>query len=215
MNKKYLDYDGLVDVLKRVKASYQRIPALTFKAAVDTISLLPEISSCRPGSLYVVKNEGLTTDDFVVGPGIQTHENDNMVAVNLGTDEEPEMKWDILGSILDVDDRLQYGSTFPDTPVIGDTFLYMGSTVFEYLEVTPSGNENPQEEGWYVYNQAEDVYVLSTDTEIQSGTTYYTRHEKYKKGVIYVYSVGDVWIPQPAGDTIGSISSADIDSLFN
>lgn len=44
-----------------------------------------------------------------------------------------------------------------------------------YTEVTPIGNENPSEEGWYVLEGGE--YVLTTDTEVVPGTTYYERSE--------------------------------------
>ena len=37
--------------------------------------------------------------------------------------------------------------------------------------VTPTGTENPSEEGWYEYVNGK--YVLSTDTEVESGKTYY------------------------------------------
>lgn len=42
------------------------------------------------------------------------------------------------------------------------------------LEVTPTGSENPQSEGWYIYNSVDDVYELTTDTTVVAGTTYYT-----------------------------------------
>ena len=40
-----------------------------------------------------------------------------------------------------------------------------------YLEQTPSGSENPSEEGWYVLSGGS--FILSTDTTVQGGTTYY------------------------------------------
>jgi len=40
-----------------------------------------------------------------------------------------------------------------------------------YGEVTPVGTENPYEEGWYIYDG--NAYVLTTDTSVQLGTTYY------------------------------------------
>ena len=44
---------------------------------------------------------------------------------------------------------------------------------YSYNAVTPVGTENPSEEGWYVLVDQE--YVPTTDTEVQSGTTYYAR----------------------------------------
>lgn len=41
-----------------------------------------------------------------------------------------------------------------------------------YNEVTPEGNENPSEEGWYVL--IDGAYVITTDTVVSSGRTYYS-----------------------------------------
>ena len=62
----------------------------------------------------------------------------------------------------------------------------------------------------------EDVYTLTEDTTVNPSKTYYSRYERYAKGVIYIYrlATGD-WVPQPSGDTITSISISDINNLFN
>ena len=43
-----------------------------------------------------------------------------------------------------------------------------------YHEITPVGDENPSEQGWYEYDSVDDLYFLSEDTEVDSGKTYYT-----------------------------------------
>lgn len=47
------------------------------------------------------------------------------------------------------------------------------SVTYTYSEVTPAGTENPQSGGWY--EKVGENYVLTTDTEVASGKTYYTR----------------------------------------
>lgn len=47
--------------------------------------------------------------------------------------------------------------------------------IVTYIEVEPSGSENPQQEGWYV-SDGSGGYELSTDTAVQEGTTYYEQH---------------------------------------
>lgn len=42
-----------------------------------------------------------------------------------------------------------------------------------YTAVTPAGNENPSEEGWYVLISGE--YFLTEDTSVVSGKTYYEK----------------------------------------
>lgn len=46
---------------------------------------------------------------------------------------------------------------------------------YTYEEVTAEGTENPSEEGWYELVDGE--YVLSTDTTVDTGKTYYLRVE--------------------------------------
>ena len=46
---------------------------------------------------------------------------------------------------------------------------------YTYTKVTPADGDNPSEKGWYV--ETDGGYVLSTDTEVQEGTDYYTRSE--------------------------------------
>jgi len=43
-----------------------------------------------------------------------------------------------------------------------------------YTEVTPEGTENPQSEGWYVYDGND--YVPTTDVTVDPDTTYYEKH---------------------------------------
>lgn len=47
-----------------------------------------------------------------------------------------------------------------------------------YAAATPAGSENPTTEGWY--ELVNNKYVLSTDTEVASGKTYYVKTENIK-----------------------------------
>lgn len=213
--KKFLDYDGLVELVEKIKEKYAPIQALTFKSTVATISSLPTVAGVDVGSVYNITTGGETTADFVEGAGETLQDGENVVAVNIGTDDDPVMKWDILGGIFEIEDRLQFGNTMPASPENNQTFLYMGNTTYVYNVVSPDGTENPKEEGWYEYDATNDIYVLSEDETVQGGTTYFTRDEQYVKGVIYVYSsVSDTWVAQSSGDTMIPITVAEIDALF-
>lgn len=50
---------------------------------------------------------------------------------------------------------------------------FLNITEDTYTEVTPEGTENPSELGWYEI--VNGVYVLTEDTTVVSGKTYYTR----------------------------------------
>ena len=63
----------------------------------------------------------------------------------------------------------------PSYENMDSTFVIKVSTTYTYTVVaSPTGN--PQEQGWY--EKSGNDYVLSDDTSVQSGTTYYTRSEK-------------------------------------
>ena len=47
-----------------------------------------------------------------------------------------------------------------------------------YAVVTPAGSENPSNEGWY--ELVSGKYVLSRDTTVSAGKTYYEKTESYK-----------------------------------
>lgn len=216
-DKKYLDYEGLQVLVEQIKAHFAKTGALIFQGTVATVSALPPLTgatAAKIGHVYMFTADATTSADFVEGAGKAINQYDEVVCVNVGTEALPELKWQILGPVFDVSDRLQFGNAFPASPADGQTFLYMGATTYTYHSVTPEGTENPQEMGWYVSDGA-GGYVLTTDTSIQSGTTYYARSEEYVHGVIYVYNAsGSEWIAQSSGDTMVAITTAEINSLF-
>lgn len=113
------------------------------------------------------------------------------------------------------DDKLTWGTTFPQNPEDSMPFLYMGDTTYTYDEVTPVGDENPSELGWYV-SDGSGGYELTSDTSVQSGTTYYTRAEQYVAGTIYQYDESETaWVPKTAAGDVESIPVADVEAMFD
>ena len=213
--KKYLDYAGLQELVAKINEKYAPIAALEFKGVKANIAALPTVADEAVGNMYTVTTGGTTTADFVEGAGKKLQDGENVVAVNVSSTSTPDMKWDILGGVFEIDDRLQFGSTMPSTDLTnGRTFLYMGATTYTYDAVTPVGTENPQEEGWYVSDGA-GGYTATTDSTVQVGTTYYEKNEEYVTGVIYVYDSSTTsWVAQSSGDTMIPITNGEIDSLF-
>ena len=213
-DKKYLDLDGLAAFKAKCDEAYALNGALNFKGTVATISALPTVAEAHVGDMYNVTTGGTTTADFVEGAGKVLDDGENVVAVNTAAVGDPAvMKWDILGGVLDVSDKLTFGSSMPASPADGDTFLYLGSTTYTYSVVAdPTGD--PSAQGWYE-SDGEGGYVLSEDTEVDSEKTYYTRAEQYVKGVIYVYNESaTAWIAQSSGDSMIAITNGEINALF-
>ena len=214
--QKYLNYSGLTYFKEKLDAEYASIKAFVFKGTVADVAHLPTVGTTAIGSIYNITNADETTADFVEGAGHPIQAGENVVAINTAAEGDPVvMKWDVLGGVFDIEDRLQFGSTMPSSPVNGQTFLYMGDTTYTYDEVTPVGDENPHDEGWYVSDGA-GGYTLTSDTTVQVGTTYYTKNEQYVTGVIYVYdSATTSWVAQSSGDSMIPISNGEIDALFD
>lgn len=212
--RKYVDYAALQRLVSNINEKFAPIAALQFKGIVANIEALPVLNTQKVGYIYNVTTGGGTTSDFVEGAGHVLRDGDNVVVVNVGTEQAPTLKWDILAGVFKIEDRLQFGTEMPLNPTNGQTFLYLGELVYNYNEITPIGTESPVEEGWY--ELVEGSYVLSEDATIEVGKTYYTRGtEKYVPGVIYVYDgTGMKWDAQTAGDTFVPITTAEIDALF-
>ena len=209
--KTYLDYEGLVELVAKIKNYCDNIGHFVFKGTAATVAALPALTGVKDGAVYSITTAGTTTADFIEGAGVDFTANTEVVKV---TDENDAPKWCLLGSVFKVDDRLQFGFTMPNTELTdGRVFLNLGETTYTYTAVTPAGTENPQELGWY--EESSGVYSLTADTTVTSGKTYYTRAEQYVKGVIYKYSTTDAaWIAQSSGDEFTPITIAQIDGLF-
>lgn len=214
MQKQYLDYTGLAHLITKLNEKFAPIKAFVYLGSVEDIAHLPTVSEVRNGGIFNVVSEGTTTADFVEGAGKKLQAGENVVAVNVGTDAEPTMKWDILGGVFDFSDRLQFGTSMPQTDLYnGRTFLYLGETTYTYDEATLEGSENPKALGLYELDN--EVYVLTQDETVVSGKTYYEKNEKYVQGVIYKYNATtSTWVAQNSGDTMVAITNAEIDALF-
>lgn len=213
--KKFLDYEGLQELVAKIKENFAQTGAFSFKGTVATVAGLPALTGtghAEAGDVYMFTADATTSADFVEGSGAVINQYDEVACVD--SDGAGTLKWCILGPVFDVSDKLTFGSSLPASPSDGDTFLYLGNTTYTYTSVTPEGSENPSEEGWYV-SDGSGGYVVTSDTTVQSGTTYYTRTEQYVKGVIYVYNAsGSEWVAQSSGDTMIAITTSEIDALF-
>lgn len=216
MTKKYLNLEGLTYFKSKLDEEYASIKAFVFKGTVTNVAGLPTIANTAIGSIYNIQNADVTTNDFVEGAGLPIQAGENVVAINTAAEGDPVvMKWDILGGVFEIKDRLQFGSTMPANPEDGQTFLYMGDTTYTYDEVTPVGDENPNKLGWYESDGA-GGYTLSSDTTVDAGKTYYAKNEQYVTGVIYVYDASTTsWTGKSAGDSFIEITDAEIDALFD
>lgn len=151
MATKYLDYAGLQRVIENIDRKYAPISAIVFKSTVDDIANLPALNTVKAGWMYNIKTGGLTTADFVEGAGHIVADGENIAAVEL-----------VVGSYTAV-----ASVSADDDPKAKGWYEVSGTPV----AVTPVGTENPSAEGWYELSGS--AYVLSADTTVNVGKTYY------------------------------------------
>ncbi len=320
--KKYLDYEGLQELVLKIKEYVGDAGKIEFKGTVADVAHLPALTDQKVGWMYTIQAEGVTTAQFTDGAGKKIAANSEVAAVKLnGTTEVPiysvdggssyvtydlaaytptgtvgaatklcdgyvatasdtdlvegtlyvtddngtsfysvsalaetfadftkvaveagaafdaltalftgssfvavntytetitgdVMLWCLLGPVFDVADKLSFTiTTMPSNPQEDDVVMYLGETTYTYDEVTPVGGENPSELGWYE-SDGEGGYVLSVDTEVDSGKTYYTKNEEYVQGVVYQFD-GTDWQALNSGDTMVAITTSEVDALFD
>lgn len=159
MANKYLDYPGLQRLVENINKKYAPIQAIVFQSTVEDIAALPALSTVKAGYMYNIKTGGITTEDFVEGAGHIVTDGENIAAVELITGYAP------VTPAADADPR-----------ALG----YFEIDQVSYVDVTAElpVEANPQALGLYVYINSE--YVLTTDTTVQVGTTYFEKVTTYK-----------------------------------
>jgi len=85
--KKYLDYEGLQRLVQNLNNKYAPIKALVFKLSVEDVAHLPALNTVRPGWMYNIEKEDITTADFIEGAGHVIQVGENIAAVELFTGE--------------------------------------------------------------------------------------------------------------------------------
>lgn len=109
-----------------------------------------------------------------------------------------------------IDSRfIEYDPLDPKSYPAGTDVAIADLSYEEYQAVTPAGTENPSEEGWYEEDsQNPGEYILTEDTEIVSGKTYYA----LVTVAVYKFDVGMGFINvQAIKDEIEAIISDSFD----
>lgn len=168
MKIQYVDKQGVEAILKLLKNKISSIvDAVVFRGTVTSVADLPSLSDAdiKPGDMYTVLTESITTADFVEGAGETIDPYTEVVVVNQGTVLNPEYKWYVLGNVFTTKDKISYGTSLPNMPYDGMLFFYMGP------DVTTPGNEL-YSNSFYAYNESENTwdYLWTLSDKIWRGT---------------------------------------------
>lgn len=83
MEKKFLDYDGLQELVLKLKEYIGNAGKLEFKGTVADVAHLPNLNVQKVGWMYTVQAEGRTTSDFTDGAGKHISANSEVAAVKV------------------------------------------------------------------------------------------------------------------------------------
>lgn len=90
MEKRYLDYEGLTELVAKIKEFVGDAGKLEFKGTVIDVAHLPNVAAQKIGYMYTVQTAGKTTADFTDGAGKTIAANSEVAAVQVeGTTEVP------------------------------------------------------------------------------------------------------------------------------
>lgn len=119
MAEEFLNKAGTQALIDKIKSDFAKKADVYTKAETDTainaavsgafhyegtkaFADLPALSGVKVGEMYNVSDDFTTTADFVEGAGKKYAAGTNVAGVNTGTDDAPVMRWDVLGSTLDL-----------------------------------------------------------------------------------------------------------------
>ena len=83
MEKKYLDYEGLQELVLKIKEYVGDAGKLEFKGTVADVAHLPALNEQKVGWMYTVTAKGKTTNDFTDGAGKEVAANSEVAAVKV------------------------------------------------------------------------------------------------------------------------------------
>lgn len=104
--KKYLDYEGLQELVLKIKEFVGDAGKLEFKGTVIDVAHLPSVAAQKIGYMYTVQAAGETTADFTDGAGKTVAANSEVAAVEVESTSEKSV-WSVDAGVSYVSADLQ------------------------------------------------------------------------------------------------------------
>lgn len=106
MEKRYLDYEGLTELVAKIKDYVGDAGKLEFKGTVIDVAHLPNLAAQKIGYMYTVQAAGKTTADFTDGAGLEVAANSEVSAVEVESSTEKSV-WSVDAGVSYVSADLQ------------------------------------------------------------------------------------------------------------
>lgn len=127
----FVSYDNATELMTAIGEKISALSgAYIFRGSVTFANLPSTLTKAMTGYVYNVSDDFTTTADFIEGAGNKYPAGTNVAVANVGTDETPSMKFDVVGSFYDIDAILtMISGTFDATTAYstGDVVIYDNS----------------------------------------------------------------------------------------
>ena len=110
-DKKYLDYEGLRELVSKFKDYIGEAGKIELKGTVIDVAHLPNLAAQKIGYTYTIKNAGKTTADFTDGAGLEVAANSEVSAVEVDSVSEKSVYSVDAGASYISDDLQAYTPT--------------------------------------------------------------------------------------------------------
>ena len=179
-------------------------PSSTIKSAVvngndllvtvEKPALFNEGSWCKVSNYTTDGTEPIPNEDNILGNNGLTHvykievEHRYGGRIDSAQIDQAQVGDTTIIRLLDAAEMVEGSSAVTTVgEIIGGALINMGYKEGTYTIFVPLPESNPQELGLYEYDATEQIYVLTDDTEVVDGKTYYK--ERYENG-IHNYGIG-------------------------
>jgi len=172
----FVSYENATSLMTEVGNKFKALSGAYIPRGSSTFANLPStLTKTMAGYVYNMTEDFTTTALFVEGTGKKYKAGANVVIVNVGSDAVPDMKFDVLGGFIDLDDIYEKIEQVSDmvttdefdntqTYAVGDVVKYE-NTLYEFKAAHAAGDWNSTE----VYSVT--VKELIDEAEPESLTT--------------------------------------------
>lgn len=146
----FASYSNMQDIMTAIGQKFAEVNgAYVFKGTKTFAQLPSTLTAAMTGYTYNMSEEFTTDSRFVEGAGKKYPAGTNVTVANLGDDTTPDMKFDVVGSFVDVDAIMaaidavsdMIAGEFDDTAayVVGDVVVYDGA-LYKFTSAHTAGD---------------------------------------------------------------------------
>ena len=172
MEKRFLDYEGLQELVLKIKEYIGDAGKLEFKGTVADVAHLPTLSEQKVGWMYTVTNESVTDSNFTDGAGHTVAANSEVAAVKVSGTSTNSV-WSIDGGTSYVNSAI---AAYVPAGTLGSATLlakcYVATASDTDLEEDALYATNDDGTSFYKVTALADTFAEFTKVEVEAGAAF-------------------------------------------